>query len=51
MKVNVSLTNDDITLLKNIIEDIIKIKSGDCPKVLNNNKLCKKCSFNEFCYA
>jgi CRISPR-associated exonuclease Cas4 len=49
-KINVSLTEDDISHLEFIINDISSISEGLCPAVIKEKK-CKNCSFNEFCYS
>ena len=49
-KEKVILTDDDVIEINTIIMDIEIIKNSKCPKPINNKK-CKKCSFNEYCYS
>lgn len=50
MKEKVVLSEEDKLKFQTIITDIKNIYISKCPQKLNN-KLCKKCSFYEFCYC
>lgn len=47
----VELTEADIEKLKEIINEIHRIKALDNPPLVINSKICKKCSYYEFCYV
>ena len=47
----VELTDQDITLILEFVKNIEQIISNEqCPSVINN-KICKQCSYYEFCYV
>lgn len=47
----VTLHDDDIAYLKNAVMSIKQLTESDaCPPVLNS-KICKSCSYYDFCYA
>lgn len=47
----VRLSDSDITKLKEMIVDIQRLQqSEDCPPVIHS-KICKSCSYYEFCYV
>lgn len=46
----VRLSDEDVYYLKNILYEVLQLKDGDsCPPVINS-KICRKCSYYEFCY-
>jgi CRISPR-associated exonuclease Cas4 len=48
---HVSLTQEDIEYLQQIVKDAEAIASSEiCPPRINS-KICKKCSYYEFCYV
>jgi CRISPR-associated exonuclease Cas4 len=50
-KEEVILTEDDILYLENTVLEIKKLKEDEtCPPVINA-KICKSCSYYEFCYV
>ncbi len=44
------LSNPDIERIKEIEKEIPEIVKGACPPAITKTK-CKKCSYNDFCYA
>ena len=47
----IELTEQDVNLIEEFVKDIDKIVSDDrCPSIINN-KICKQCSYYEFCYV
>ena len=46
----VELTEEDIDRLKEIIEEIAKIKRNDTPPQFLAMKLCKKCAYHDLCF-
>lgn len=47
----VELTDQDIILILEFVKNIEQIVSNEqCPSVINN-KICKQCSYYEFCYV
>ena len=46
----IKLNNDEILFLKKVINDISEILNNKIPDK-QNKKICKKCSYFEFCYA
>lgn len=47
----IELTEQDVKLIEEFVKDIDKIVSDDrCPSIINN-KICKQCSYYEFCYV
>ena len=47
----IELTEQDVNLIEEFVKDIDKIVSVDrCPSIINN-KICKQCSYYEFCYV
>ncbi|HWK02100.1 MAG TPA: CRISPR-associated protein Cas4 [Puia sp.] len=48
----VKINEEDRKYLEEIIKQIKTIADDEqCPARLNNNKLCKKCSYYDFCYT
>lgn len=48
-KIEVELTENDISEIEIILKDIEIIYNNKCPNVINEKK-CEQCSFYEFCY-
>lgn len=46
--IEVDLTQEDMDYLKEVIADILKIISGNIPKLESKN-ICKKCSYADLC--
>jgi CRISPR-associated exonuclease Cas4 len=47
----IELTEQDVNLIEEFVKDIDKIVSDDrCPSIINS-KICKQCSYYEFCYV
>ncbi len=50
-KEEVLLTDDAEEEIENDLEEIKKIVKSEKPPLLVKNKYCKKCAYNEFCWA
>ena len=46
----VELSEKDIIRLKEIIDEISKIKESDIPPRFLKMKLCKKCAYHDLCF-
>lgn len=47
----IELTVQDVNLIEEFVKDIDKIVSDDRYPSIINNKICKQCSYYEFCYV
>lgn len=48
---DITLSNDDIEYLKTMIPKIVSITSADHCHETINSKICKRCSYYDFCYV
>lgn len=48
--VDVELTQQDITLIQTILEEIEQIVLSDFPPKAANQKICKSCAYFDLCY-
>ena len=47
----VMLTSEKEDEIKDTVKKIIEIKNAELPPDVLNSKICKKCSYEDFCYS
>ncbi len=47
----ITLEEDDITIIENVIKNIEKIIAQEKPPTVINEKFCKKCAYYDLCYV
>lgn len=47
----ICLNKEDIEILEEVKQDIIKIKNMDKPPQVDNQKICKKCAYYDLCFV